>query len=123
MLKQLKSIHGQGLIVQYAATFFLVVGLVTAMAVLARRAVQARILGAQAYSLAEVKRETYVGNVWAQYEPYYMNASTLRSTSQQIVKEVVPGGREGVLEYELPPQKNVSRFLTEKEQLSPEHAD
>jgi len=129
MFKSLRTIRGQGIVVQYAAVFFLVVAFVTAMSVFIRRAVQSRMLAAQDYSFKEINAVfenpdyEFAGNLWAQYEPYYLDSQVTQRSSQQVIKQITPAGRDGIMSYEMPHEENVSRFESRKDQFSPQHAD
>ncbi len=86
MLKTLKNNTAQIIFGEYVLVLFLIVAAATGMTVYFKRAIQARIhdatvLTAQTVTTT-VPRNYYVGNVYAQYEPYYLNtASGIEQTS------------------------------------------
>ena len=77
MFKKLKQSKGQGIAVQYALLFFMVVAVIVNMTTYIKRAMQARIYGARQYMLDQVNAVhsdpsgNYVGTVQPEYEPYY----------------------------------------------------
>ncbi len=115
--------------VQYAAVFFIVAGVMTAMSVFIRRAVQARIYAAHHYAYDQINEVfanpayNFQGNHWAQYEPYYTNTDTIRSFAQETITTTEPGGRDGIVTYEMPAPENVSRSRTTRVQDSAASAD
>lgn len=78
MFKLLKNSKGQGAAVQYALTFFFVVAVVVSMTVYFKRAIQGRIKDATLY-MAETVHDVYQGNMYIQYEPYYMETVARRA--------------------------------------------
>jgi len=54
MFKKLKQSKGQGIAVQYALLFFMVVAVIVNMTTYIKRAMQARIYGARQYMLDQV---------------------------------------------------------------------
>jgi hypothetical protein len=81
MLKLLKNNRGQNTAVEYVVTFFLVVGILSAMSVYIRRTIQGRMRDAQLYMAKTVAEAAPAGNftVPYEYEPYYANAEVIRS--------------------------------------------
>lgn len=84
MFKLLRQDKGQGIIVQYALTFFLVVAVIVAMTAYVRRAVQGRIYDTRHfmfYTANEAFSDTSLnlyGNLLMAYEPYYANREFTR---------------------------------------------
>ena len=85
MFRSLRQNKGQGFAVQYAITFFFVVGVVTAMTVYFKRTIQGRIRDATLYSLMTVDN-AHNGRMYTQYEPYYTNTSYYRVTDDEQVR-------------------------------------
>ena len=115
--------------IQHTTTFFLIVGVVTAMGVLVKRSVQSRIKAARDHALREVRmihadpQYNIQGNLWSEYEPYYLETRTVRDVSQRIETTMRPDGKEGIISYELSEEENESSFHTRRTQLTAEHAD
>ncbi len=83
-----KNNKGQGIAVQYVLTFFIVVGFVAAMSIYIRRVIQGRIHDARGFMVSTVNA-VYEGNVYAEYEPYYLNTETQRAfDSTEIRREL-----------------------------------
>ena len=87
MLNTLKNFKGQGVIVQYAMTFTVVLGIIMGMSTYFKRVVQSRIKGAKDYAASKIVKEAFsnpslnlIGNFQSQYEPYY--------TQSQMVREI-----------------------------------
>ena len=83
MLKYLHNNRAQAVLGEYLLIFFIVAGMMTAMAIYFRRAIQARIYETRNDVFITVNRfgsGYYVGNLALEYEPYYTN--TLTSLSQ-----------------------------------------
>ena len=80
MLKIIRNNKAQVLFGQYVLVFFLIVAAATGMSIYFKRAIQARIHDATLVSaravIDGVPRELYVGNVYTQYEPYYLNTAS-----------------------------------------------
>lgn len=89
MFRKLRDNRGQGIIVEYALTFFLVVAVVTAMSMYFRRTVQGRVRDSIIYMANSVSQE-YPGNVWVQYEPYYLNTDTRRQFYSEETSYLLP---------------------------------
>ncbi|MDP2652464.1 MAG: hypothetical protein Q8Q08_00355 [Candidatus Omnitrophota bacterium] len=85
MFRSLRQNKGQGFAVQYAITFFFVVGVLTGMTVYFKRTIQGRIRDATLYSLMTVDN-VYNGRMYTQYEPYYTNTTYYRLTDVAEVK-------------------------------------
>jgi hypothetical protein len=125
MFKNLKSKCGQGMFAEYTITFFLVVGVIMAMSVYVRRAIQGRIFSAHSYVFKDVNAVynsgmNFQGGIWAQYEPYYINSQTYRAYTQSQETRLLPGGRDGIVEYQ---PYDSSAMKTNRQQASPEFAD
>ena len=69
---------GQVTLAEYVVIFSVVVGVMTAMSLFVRRAIQARVYDAQMGTKEMIEDRTkgsaYVGNYYVQYEPYYVNS-------------------------------------------------
>jgi len=121
--------RGQAFFVQHSMTLFLVVACVAAMAVMVKRAVQARIKQARDYSLREVRlihadaQYNIQGSLWSEYEPYYLESRSARDMSKKVETRILSGGRDGIVEYDMPETDNQSLFKTRRTQLPAEYAD
>ena len=98
MLKSIKTNKGQAVMGEYVLTFFLVIGVMTAMTIFLKRAVQARIRDSRQYMDTVVLSETagvYVArNYQQQYEPYYLNTVGMvsrNSTSRKVLSASLAG--------------------------------
>jgi len=69
---------GQGIAVEYALTFFLVVTFIVAMTAYVRRAIQARVRDSRYFMIGMVRDSGYTGNLYYEYEPYYGNSEATR---------------------------------------------
>lgn len=102
MLRYLKTNRAQAVSGEYVLVFFLVVGMMTAMTVYFKRAVQARIYDARNTMLNMVlirakKTGYYPGNLQTEYEPYYdaNRVSTIvRKVNMQT--KLLPGASSGI---------------------------
>ncbi|MCR4337121.1 MAG: hypothetical protein NUV91_04870 [Candidatus Omnitrophica bacterium] len=96
MFKKLKNSQGQGVGVQYALTFFLVVATVAGMSLYVQRTLQARIRGATRMvplvvaNATEIGFETgyLVGDISIQYEPYYLNTVATRQVTSRETRQL-----------------------------------
>lgn len=85
---------------EYALTFFIVVAAMAGMSLFMKRALQGRIRDAQQSMVATINARTtnYVKTPFFQYEPYYMNTSSVvdkdLSTTQTVGPS--PGFSSGV---------------------------
>lgn len=75
--------------IQYALTFFLIVGVVGAMTFYFKRALQGRIRDATVY-MTHTVRNVYTGNVYVQYEPYYIETVADRTLIADQIRDVLP---------------------------------
>ena len=94
MLRYLKTTKAQIVMGEYVLVFFVVVGMVTAMTVYFKRAVQARVVGARDKMFNIVLNRTagyYTGNIYREYEPYYANTESSVARSGDTKTELLPG--------------------------------
>lgn len=78
MLRILHNNRAQMILAEYVVVLFIVVGAVTAMTVFMRRAIQARILGAEKVMIVTADHRSgphFNGNFYYYYEPYYANTT------------------------------------------------
>lgn len=97
MFRELRNSRGQGHMVEYTLTFFLVIAVANAMSDYVKRAIQGRIRDTMKVAVSEVNA-AYVGNrdrAWFYYEPYYVNSVTNRDVFLTDTKDIWPGLGEG----------------------------
>lgn len=98
MFKTLRDRKGQNSAIQYALTFFLIIGVVTTMAVYVRRAVQGKIYDARNYMFMTAnavysnRQLNLVGVLSLQYEPYYEKRSSWKATDSIESDIMLPTG-------------------------------
>jgi hypothetical protein len=89
---------GQAVASEYMMVIFIVIGMVSAMTVYFRRAVQGKIYAARNmtvnYVLAATNRE-FAGNLYVEYEPYYANAESETERASEIVQKLKTDGGAG----------------------------
>ena len=84
--------------VQYALTFFMVAGIISAMTVFISRGYQGRIHDARDYMIVMVNNAiqaaegNIVGNLLYEYEPYYTQAAINTGLDSSQTKKLVPTG-------------------------------
>lgn len=78
MKRALRNRRGQGVAVEYALTFFLVVAFIVGMSTYVRRGIQARVRDSRDYMIRMVRYSGYEGNLYYEYEPYYGNTEATR---------------------------------------------
>ena len=99
MFKILANRNGQGSVVQYSLTFFLVVAIVTTMSVFVRRAVQGKIFDGRNY-MFNIMGDVYFnselnfrgGGLFREYEPYYLERDTQRVMDSRDVERGIVSG-------------------------------
>ena len=112
---------GQGMAVEYAITFFLVMAVLTSMSLYVRRLLQARARDALRFMAITVNKQ-HSEDGYFQYEPYYANMESVRvERSQETMEEfgALPIGA-GII------QRDTSRRVrtsTITNQLPPAFAD
>ncbi|OGX06010.1 MAG: hypothetical protein A2Z88_05985 [Omnitrophica WOR_2 bacterium GWA2_47_8] len=100
LLKRLKQKNGQAVLGEYVLLFFLVVAGITAMSVYMKRAIQGRLRDSRQYMqrmvLNTLRDQSIPGDpdpqIWAEYEPYYMNRVTDTSSTIYDEKHLLPSG-------------------------------
>lgn len=101
MFKYLKTNKAQAVMGEYVLVFFVVVGLVTAMTVYFKRAVQARVFDARNAMFNIVLNRTagyYTGNLYGEYEPYYASTESTVVRSADTTTGLLPGGTTGIFQ-------------------------
>ena len=99
MFKILANRNGQGSVVQYSLTFFLVVAIVTTMSVFVRRAVQGKIFDGKNF-MFNIVGDVYFnselnfrgGGLAIEYEPYYLERDTQRVVDSTGVERGIVSG-------------------------------
>ena len=98
MLKHLNDNKAQAIAGEYLLVMFLVVGMVGAMTLYFRRALQARIHDARYGMITTVQDRAgsvsanFVGNLYRAYEPYYANAMSTVNQQLQSTTRLSEGG-------------------------------
>ena len=120
MLKRLKNHQAQANITEYVVIIFIVVGMMTAMGVFVKRALQGRIFDARNYAVKTIKDMTkgdYNGNVFYAYEPYYAETVSLIKSGEMTDEVLSQGGAS---------RKNFNSetmIMTNSETAPPKEAD
>lgn len=103
MFKILKNLKGQGVTVQYAMTFVLVLAIVMGMTTYFKRVVQSRYAGVCDYAQQEIGAVfddvslNVAGNYVARYEPYYQDTRAIREKSGAVIDRTEGGmGHAGI---------------------------
>ena len=84
---------------EYVLVFFLVIGMVTAMTIYFKRAVQARIFDTRNTMLNMALNRTegyFTGNIQAEYEPYYGNTLSTSARQEDTTTNLLPGATTGI---------------------------
>jgi hypothetical protein len=129
MFRLLKNKNGQGIAVEYAITFFLVMAFMGAITVYFKRAINARLRDSRNYMAQTVYRmvtthptysaNAYVGGLWVEYEPYYMDQQVFSDyQTSQTHTESAPGPT-GIVQDVF---NDMSRSRSLSEQLPPRNA-
>lgn len=98
MLKRVRGKSAQVMSSEYVLIFFLILGMITAMSIYFRRTVQGRVFSATNFMLGNIRNELakeltedeFAGNLYAQYEPYYLDTEssvTRRADDRSELKE------------------------------------
>lgn len=104
MLRYLKTNKAQAVMGEYVLVFFLVIGMVTAMTIYFKRAVQARIFDARNTMLNMVLNRTqgyFTGNIQIGYEPYYANTLSTVVRQEDTTTNLLPGATTGIFRKKL----------------------
>jgi hypothetical protein len=99
MLKSLKNTKAQAMMGEYAVVIALAMAVLMTMGVFVRRAIQARIHDARDYMVSEVRNRTlglFNGNLYKEYEPYYINTAAEVTRSHTDTSGLLPGGSSGI---------------------------
>lgn len=96
MLKYVRNKDAQVVASEYVLIFFLVLGMLTALGLYFRRTVQGRIYSARNFMVTSVRDELatelslneFAGNLYAEYEPYYLDTESLVSREINDQKEL-----------------------------------
>lgn len=105
---------------QYVVVFFLAIGSIVTMTTFVQRAIQARIRDTKKYMLDNVKTYGNVqGPMYYEYEPYYINVSTVVSRERNEQVNLLGGGATGIFRK----QTNAfSASITNSYQAPPKNA-
>ena len=76
MLRARGGKSGQGITVEYAILFFIVMGALVAMSLFNRRAYQAHVFDADKFMITAAAN-AYGNNIPLQYEPYYLSTKAI----------------------------------------------
>jgi len=99
MLRKLKSKKAQAVSGEYILVFFLVVGMLSAMTLFVRRALQSRVRDTYQYvvnTVVDRTREHYNGAYNFQYEPYYLLTNAFVDRDDTVIYELKGGGTTGI---------------------------
>lgn len=128
MFKILKNFNGQGMLVQYALTFAIIVAVVTGMTVYFKRVVQSRYAGVRDYSGNQIDAVfndltlNLAGSFRRQYEPYYQQTAAEKFTGGAIIDRTQGGvGLGAIQSKEYDGYHTTVKVLSN--QLSPRNAD
>ena len=105
---------------EYALTLFLVVGVITAMTIYVRRALQAQLYDARRYMFNTVKTAPHIGKLNLYYEPYYIQSNSLVDQSINEKEETRGGGQTGRFRRVF---DDTTTVQTDSTQLPPANAD
>ncbi len=124
MLRYLKTNKAQAVMGEYVLVFLLVMGMVTAMTVYFKRAVQARIFDARNSMMSMVANmaNDYYNNVTLShiYEPYYGNTDSTVARGEDTRVELSPGGTTGIFRKTI---SEVTAVQTESQTAAPREAN
>ena len=90
MLRIIKNKKAQAVSAEYVIALSIIVGMMSAMSIYVKRAIQARIRDAR-YEMANIVKDRVAGrvkgNIWRAYEPYYLNIkSNVTRTTLKVQK-------------------------------------
>lgn len=109
---------------EYVLVFVLAIGMVTAMTVYFKRAVQARIYGARNSMMNTVANLAgdYYGNVFLQreYEPYYGRTDSMVLRQESAGINLLPGGSTGIFRKTV---NETTAIQTESQTAAPREAN
>ena len=99
MLRYFKTNKAQAVIGEYVLVFFLAIGMVTAMTIYFKRAVQARIHDARDAMLNIVINRSagyFSDDIQIEYEPYYGNTVSTVVRRENTTTNLLPGATTGI---------------------------
>lgn len=99
MLRNLNNRRAQAVLGEYLLVIFMVLGVITAMTVYFKRAVQARLHDARDYMVNDVRQRTagsYDGELYLHYEPYYTNTDAIVTRDTTHTTRILPGASSGI---------------------------
>lgn len=124
MLRYLKTNKAQVVMGEYVLVFFLAAGMVTAMTIYFKRAVQARIYNARNSMINTVANLAgdYYDNIFLQreYEPYYISTASMVMRYENAEINLLPGGSTGIFRKTI---DETTAVLTQSETAPPKDAD
>ena len=102
MLKQFHNQRAQANFGEYALLFLVILGMITAMGIYFRRALQGRIRDARSTMFKIVRNYTppgvnIVGNLWVEYEPYYTNTTAFVTRTSDMQSNILSGESSGII--------------------------
>jgi hypothetical protein len=124
MLRYLKTNKAQVVMSEYVLMFFLAAGMVTAMTIYFKRAVQARMADARNSMINMVANRAgdYYDNGFLQreYEPYYSSADSMVMRYENAQINLLPGGSTGIFRKTI---NETTAALTQSETAPPRDAN
>jgi hypothetical protein len=111
MLKNIQNKRAQAVMGEYVVVIFLVIAVISTMTIFFKRAVQARIHDARDYMVSEVRERTrgeFDGNLYKEYEPYYVNTAAPVARVVQHKKTLLEGGTSGIFLMDMDEQTDVT---------------
>lgn len=114
---------GQAIASEYTLVIFIVIGMVSAMTVYFRRAVQAKIYAARNMTVNYVLNATnqeFAGNLYVEYEPYYGSMESETERSSEIFQKLKTDGGAGKSRTKMSSSSNA---WADSETLPPREAD
>jgi len=104
MLRYINNRQAQAVVHEYALVIFLVIGLITTMAVYFKRGFQARIHDARDYMVDDVSVRAagnYYGNLYLHYEPYYTKTDAETTSDASGTTLLLPGQSSGIFRKDI----------------------
>ena len=104
MFKNLHNNRAQATVGEYLLVFFLITGMITAMTIYFRRALQARAKDTRNYMFTEVAQRTqgvYSGNFFVEYEPYYSRSDSVIFRDLSGNETLSEGGTTGIYQKDM----------------------
>jgi hypothetical protein len=115
MFKALRQKNAQSVMSEYLLVFFLAVGMISAMTVYFRRAIQGRVHDARDYVWKDIYNRmggNYYGNLYKEYEPYYLNSQSIISRISYSNETLLEGKATGIYRKSIDDYTSVSTNST-----------